>query len=617
MKKSWKHVQEIVERYILLKNQPLMIKLGVFSTILVILPVLSVGIASYNSSAIHLEEETRRSSRQIIYQVEMQIENYMHDFEIASLKIINSSVFIPYLKSTSIYRGYLGYSAEPVRHVLKEAQYSRADITNITVYMDNGFVVDTLKDRNYYPVTKMKDEYWFHSVPNNGMVLLVSRTLKLKDQEIPVISLIRRLYNPETLKPVGMLIIDINFKRIKEISDMVTVSKTGTFFILDSKGHYVYHPDFTKLGKRIEYEELLYVNGSGSTLLDNDREDFIAYSHSSNLGWSFFTAVPYDELTGGNKEIAMVITTTILIALFFAYTIGFLFSKRLVRPIRKLQQFMKDVEIGNLSGSVGVESNDEIGQLTHGFNKTVSKLSKLLDEVYVSKLREAELSLKQKEIEIKMLQSQMNPHFLYNSLETIRGMALEEDKENIARMSLLLGKLLRYNLRNNSATVTLGEEIRFCEMFLQIQKVRFEDRFEYEVTIPKWAVDLQVIKFSLQPLVENCFVHSFGEDVGKIKIQLSVIRVNDFSFAIKISDTGAGIHKEKLEKLTAKIKQNLPSLDGNHIGIINVHQRIQYIFGSQYGIKIDSAKGNGTQVTIHLPMQKQSEGDLLEKSIVG
>ena len=114
----------------------------------------------------------------------------------------------------------------------------------------------------------------------------------------------------------------------------------------------------------------------------------------------------------------------------------------------------------------------------------VRKLSNLLEEVYFSKLRETEMSLKQKEIELKMLQSQMNPHFLYNSLETIRGMALEENQENIATMSSSLGKLLRYNLKNDSATVSLEEEMKFCEMYLQIQKFRFEDRFEYTFDIP-------------------------------------------------------------------------------------------------------------------------------------
>ena len=268
---------------------------------------------------------------------------------------------------------------------------------------------------------------------------------------------------------------------------------------------------------------------------------------------------------------------------------------------------MKEVEIGKLSGRVPVESNDEIGQLSAGFNNTVEKLSNLLEEVYVSKLRETEMSLKQKEIEIKMLQSQMNPHFLYNSLETIRGMALEENQENIAIMSFSLAKLLRYNLKNDSSTVSLGEEIKFCQTYLQIQKFRFEERFEYEINIPEWAMEQQVVKFSLQPIVENCFVHAYGQFIQKFRITISVVLDSESSFTIRIEDTGTGIPNHILDELTRKIEQKTINSDGEHIGILNVQQRIHHVFGSEYGLTIRSQLGAGTVVEMHLPVKENSD----------
>ncbi|MEH7375811.1 sensor histidine kinase, partial [Neobacillus drentensis] len=247
-------------------------------------------------------------------------------------------------------------------------------------------------------------------------------------------------------------------------------------------------------------------------------------------------------------------------------------------------------------------SNDEIGQLTAGFNNTVEKLSNLLEEVYVSKLKEAEMSLKQKEVELKMLQSQMNPHFLYNSLETIRGMALEENQENIATMSFSLGKLLRYNLNNHSSTVSFREEVNFCEMYLQIQKFRFEDRFEYMFDIPQWVMELEMVKFSLQPLVENCFVHGFGPNTRKLKIVISAFRHSESSVVIRISDTGEGIKDHILEEIKKRMDFKTATSDGKNIGIVNVHQRIHYLFGPEYGITIQSEQGSGTEVLIHLPI---------------
>lgn len=224
MQKRWRKAEDFIERYILLKNQSLMMKLCIFSSFLVILPVLSVGIISYNRSSVELENELRQSSGQVIDQVESHIEYYLQDFEITSLKIINSPELSSLLKG-----GKSDDVVEAARKTLKDASYSRADISNITVLVEDDIAIDTLGIRNYYPSTKIREEYWYSSVPLNGMTMLVTRTLKLKNIEQPVISLVRRLYNPKTLLPVGMLIIDINFRRIEEISNKVTISRNGYF----------------------------------------------------------------------------------------------------------------------------------------------------------------------------------------------------------------------------------------------------------------------------------------------------------------------------------------------------------------------------------------------------
>lgn len=605
MKNLWNKISEFFKHYILFENQTLMIKLCVFSSVLVILPVLSVGFITYTYSSYELEEEFKQSSQKIIEQVELHVEYYLQDFEIASLKIINSPEMGSLLRLETNGNEYDPILKEQAYKVLKNSEYSRSDISNITVSLDNGIIIDSLRERNYYPAQNIKEEYWYSSVPQNGMVLLVSRTLKLKDKELPVISLVRRLYNPHTLKPIGMLIIDINFKRIEEISKKVTFDKNGYFFILDSSGHYVYHPNYKKLGNKVEFKQLTNLDNekSGSVLIDNNRKEFVSYSFSPNVGWSFFTAAPYEDLRVGIEQIRTAIIWTIFISLVFAYLVGFYsISKSIVRPIHRLRSFMKEVEIGHLNGKVKVESNDEIGQLTAGFNKTVERLSHLLEEVYVSKLKEAEMSLNKTETELKMLQSQINPHFLYNSLETIRGMALEEGRENIANMSSSLGKLLRYNLRNSIPTVSLREELKFCEMYLQIQMIRFEDRFDYLFDIPDYLMHFEVVKFSLQPIVENCFMHSIGENSKKIKITITAQLLSESEFVIRITDTGIGIQEDVLKGLTEKLSENSTSLGGQHIGIMNVHQRIRYLFGLEYGITITSTRGLKTEVSIHLPI---------------
>ncbi len=621
MKKTRKGSFEFLERYVLLRDLSLMKKLVVFSSLLVILPVLSVGIISYQRSAVELEKEVRQASLQVIDQVQLHIEYYVQDFEVTSLKIMKAPELTNFLKfsnaqeSENIKRN----EGEALRNYLKIQEYSRPDISNITIITKNDEVIDTLGELNYYPASNITEEYWYSSVPYNGMTMLVSRTLKLKDNEVPVLSLVKRIQNPQTFKTEAILIMDINFRRIEEILKKITISNQGYFFILDAKGHYVYHPDYSKLGEKVDIQGITNLKStiSGSALLETDTKDLVTYTHSSRLNWTFFTSVQYESLTKGINLIGKTIIVTIIISLVLAYSIGYGFASSIIRPIRRLQKFMKQVEVGKLDGRLPVGSKDEIGQLTKGFNNTVEKLSRLLDEVYVSKIKEAEMSLKQKESELTVLQSQINPHFLYNSLETIRGMALEENQENIAMMSNALGKLLRYNLRNNSSTVSLREEIKFCEMYLQIQKFRFEDRFDYRFDIPEWAENLKVVKFSLQPIVENCFVHAFGADIKEIMISVSIIRTSVSTFKVRISDTGSGMNEKVLKSIQNKINQNRTTIGGKNIGILNVHHRINYLFGFEYGITIQSEQGAGTDVDLHLPVLLTSEGENHENNFTG
>ena len=302
MKKPRSKKVEFIERYILLKNQTLMVKLFVFSSILVILPVLLVGFITYKYSSMELEEEFRQSSQQIIKQVELHIEYYLQDFEITSLKIINSPEIGSLLRQETNSNGNDQTLTQPALEVLKNSEYSRNDISNITIMLDNDIFIDSLRTQNYYPAINIKDEYWYSSVPANGMVMLVSRTLKLQDKELPVISLVRRLYNPHTLKPVGMLVIDINFKRIEEISKKVNLNKDGYFFILDSKGHYVYHPDYSKLGNKVKFKQLATINSekSGSVLIDNEHKEFVSYTLFSNYRVEFFYSCSLPRVTGRN-----------------------------------------------------------------------------------------------------------------------------------------------------------------------------------------------------------------------------------------------------------------------------------------------------------------------------
>ena len=600
-----KNISQIIEQGIYrsrtFRDLPLSRKLFIFSAIFIIIPMVFVGVISYEQSAAVLEEQARIHNTQAIEQVETHIEYYVRDFEISTLKILNHPDFTRFLHMKTPEEVQQSGIRHEIQDLLQAEAYSRPDITAITVILDNIQVIDSIGVGNPYPASKLREEYWYDSVPFNGIPFLVSRTIQWPNHKQQVISIIRRIHSPYTLQPIGMLVIDVNFRRLQEVSEKFNLGDRY-FFIVDSNGHYVYHPDTEKIGRPADMSGLDTILKEKAGAMVVDSREFLTYSQSPSLGWTFVTSIPYQELRKEAGHIGETITWTVILALFAAYILGIAFAASVMRPIRRLQNFMNKVEVGDFSERVKVDCGDELGQLSQGFNKMVTRLAALMEEVYFSKLRETEASLRQKEMEVKVLQSQINPHFLCNSLETIRGMALERNNENIANMAASLGVLLRYNLRSTLPTVALREEINFCKVYLQIQQYRFENQFEYEFLIPDWALDLTIVKFALQPLVENCLVHSIHATGKPTAIQIAVERENEEAFVILISDTGAGIPKETLAKIRLDLAEKDVTAGGNNLGMVNVHRRIVNLFGSEYGIRVESEFGKGTQVLVRLPI---------------
>jgi len=602
-----KSLLKFISETIWLKDQLLAAKLFTFSAVIVIIPMIVVGVISFYRSSTIVESEARIYSWQINEQVKTQIEYYLRDVEINSLKILNDHDMINFLKTGEISGTASPKSRDAVRELLENIAYSRSDISSVAVVIDGFEVIDSVGYRGPYPASELAKEYWYASVPGNGNSMLVSRMSKLGDKQEPVITIARRIYSPHTLEPIGMLIIDVNFRHIQDIADKVNAFGKSSFYILDAEGHYVYHSDSSRIGRRSDILNLESILSLQDNSFISEQDQVVILNHSSALGWRFVTAIPREELFKGTTHIGSTIFWTVVITLCIAYVLGVSFASTLIRPIRRLQRFMKNVQVGDFSRRVPVESSDEIGQLTNGFNQMVEKLSDLMEEVYFSKLRETEMTLGQKEMELKVLQSQINPHFLCNSLETIRGMALEQNMGDIAAMSASLGTLLRYNLKTVSPTVTLQEEVNFCTVYLKIQQYRFDKNVKYCFDIPQWALNATIVKFSLQPLVENCFVHSVSAGPEPTRIMIAAYQ-EEGNLIIKVVDTGVGMAECVLDQIKQKLSSKEINDGGTHIGIVNVHRRIINLFGSNYGVTVDSIPGQGTTVLVKLPLIHKDEG---------
>lgn len=609
--RRWILRREHISRILLLRDLSLMKKLLVFSALLVVLPMLFVGLISYHESSDVLEDEARDYSLQIIDQVQLYVEDYLRDFEINALKIINHPDTVQFLRIESPEQLEESDMVYRIRNVLKNSAYSRSDVVNITIILDDIQVIDSADVADRQSVLGLKGEYWYKSIPSSGEPKIVSRLIQREQGEQPVISIFKRIVNPQTLRPFGMLIIDVNYKRLQDVAYMVQPGKTGYLFMLDEQGYYVYHPDYTRIGQMGNAVDVkaMQASASGSIISVIKPKSLLTFSQSNILKWQIVTSIPYDELMRGTEYIGRTILFATAIFMIIAYLMVIGFASSLVKPIKQLHEYTKRVEIGDFSGKVTVNSKDEIGMLSHGFNKMVDRLSRLLEEIYFSKLKAAELGLRQKDTELKMLQAQINPHFLYNSLETIRGMALERDMDEISVMAASLARLLRYNVKEESTETTVRKEVEIGEIYLRIQKFRFEERLIYKFDIPNWAMGQEIAKFTLQPLIENSIVHGLETRAGVTTITISALRSEQpDTFILRITDTGPGIDAFKLKELIYSLEHDEEiELSSQHIGIMNVHRRVQFIFGEAYGLFIESQLGVGTTVGIRLPLRATME----------
>lgn len=581
------------------KNRPLATQLFALSAVLVSVPMLVVGIISYQQSSSVLKEEADQYNQEVLEQVKSHVEYYIRDFEITTIKILNHPDMLAFLESRTREEAIANNTLQPVEKLLVNAAFSRVDVTNIVLYVDNIGMIEAAKDFPPNPVD-IRHEYWYRSVPTSGTPIIVTRTIRWPDREERVLSLIKRVHNPQTLKPRGLLIMDINFRRLQELA-RIFVGTGRSLYILDANGHYIYHPVRVQIGQAAEEAMITAGQNQDMELLNEGAKPrvFFTAKRSQQLNWDFLVSLPYEKITGGTADIGRTIFSATLLALLLAHLLGSAYLKTILRPLRRLHSLMKEVEVGNLKVAVKVESQDEIGGLSAGFNKMVARLNKLVEEIYLAELRETQAMLGQRETEMKALQAQVNPHFIGNSLETIRGMAMEKGIKDIASMAGKLGLLLQYNLRQGLPLVTISEEIKYLEIYLEIQKCRFGDIVNCELDIPEWALQEKITRFSLQPLVENCFTHGINERNEKMKIVIAVVPDGQDAFWLHIRDTGGGMDPERLAEMQSILDTNADDAAG-HIGIANVHRRTFNLFGSGYGIRLSSSAG-GTTASIRLP----------------
>jgi len=413
---------------------------------------------------------------------------------------------------------------------------------------------------------------------------------KETDDDI-VVSMVKAIQDKEESKDLGLLIIELN----PDIFSNLLLSNQSMFqnqytFIVDKKGDVICtnkHMQHTWLSKM---EENFEKGIRKFELIWEGKTYYVCGQYNGVTGWKTFSAVSLNDFFPQSSVLRESIFTLVFISVIIAWIVVLLLSYTMTKPINDLAQAMKEVEEGNFSLQLPNQRRDEIGHLIDSFNFMLDKINTLIKEVYQEKIA-------QKNAELGALQAQINPHFLYNTLDSINWMLIEREEYDISEVVISLGDLMKYSIHGKDSLVSLEEELHYILSYLCIQKNRLEERLEYEIDVPEAMKGYLVPKLILQPIVENSILHGIEpkKEGGKIWIKG---REKAEHFYLSIADNGDGIPQDKQEKLRSELWLKEES---ESIGVRNVDRRIRLHYGDEFGLDIRGKWKKGTVITLCIP----------------
>ncbi|GGD46607.1 cache domain-containing sensor histidine kinase [Paenibacillus nasutitermitis] len=413
-----------------------------------------------------------------------------------------------------------------------------------------------------------------------------------------------------SLKDVGLIAVDANISVIEDQVLKLDNVTHGKSFIVDTEGNVVYDSGKKLLATNIADQPMLqHASGDkGSFYLDEDGERHLyIFSTSSQNGWKMIISIPVKELTRDSVVIRNVTWIATFLTIGIALLISVFFSFALTKPLRTMIRLMRRVQGGDFNVKFQVRRRDEIGQLGSQFNQMILQIDQLIADIYV-------METKKKEAELHALQSQINPHFMYNTLESIRMAAELNDDRDAANMLAILGRLLRYSISDLHEEVTLASELSHVRYYVELLNYRYRGRFELVIDVAQPLMDYSIIKLVLQPIVENAIYHGLDDNKPLMHINIKGEYAGS-QVIVRISDDGVGMSLETLERLNADLsgqtgaeiipaRKSTGSSTGG-IGLANVNERIRLHYGSGFGIKVFSEPGAGTVVELLLPREEE------------
>ncbi len=580
--------------------------------LLISVPLAVVAAAAYQTSTTTIEQNAQSFSFQLTDEVRKNLDTYTEQAQ--------RLTFWPFQAPAlqRVLRAYRTPQAAPprfddtatIKSALSALGHGRTDLAGIYVVTQNGTLFSWTASGDLVARPATLTAPWYR------VAMAVSpRTafLPTRDQEMisvttgRVVALARALTGPRNGETLGAVRVDLDAAAMAAVVQRISLGANGQLLVITPAGQVVYPVDPSADARRLAGQIVTRRSSApvGQLRLSVGGRDLLAtYDTSAPSGWMVVGVTPRDQLLAGTQHLGAFIVAVALLCILAGGLCATFVVARLTQPLRALRNAMGRVEARDLDTRIAVRSEDEVGQLAQGFNTMLAELRRLVDDVLRAQIHE-------REAELRALQHQINPHFLYNTLESINMLALTHGDRDISRMVTSLGRLLRQTIASGSVLIPLRDELEYIGHYLVVQRMRYGDRMTMTVEVESALLDYYVPKLTLQPLVENALYHGLEprRGVGAVRV---TGRREGADVILLVADDGVGMDAPTLAAVQASLR-DVPWRGHRSVGLANVQQRLRLYCGPLYGLALRSGLGVGTWVEVRLPCSLRPQ-DLSEEA---
>ncbi|HHW32231.1 MAG TPA: sensor histidine kinase [Clostridiaceae bacterium] len=570
-------------------------------TAMMILPLAILGTFIYLYSYWTIERDYINNSKKYLNQVSQNIEHNIKSLEMISILAFMDEDVINVLRmDRSGNSENTPYKQNIMGSFLTKLKELRNDVNGIYIFSGSNVYYKSKQDETIDSDYDYKNDFWYKETVNlKGATYVIGTHIPFqkKHSNYYVYSIARSIIDYQTGNHLGVILIDALLDGISNMAEVEKVFDGSWLVITDNQGKIIFSPDRKEITKSLELSRNDFLNDVSGYFFTKEKEEelLVNYVTSEYTGWKMLQFIPSETVYNASRTIGLALILLAGLLIFLSVLISFYVSIKISKPIIDINSILQRIGEGNFDWDLKIKGNDEVSQLMLGIKKMSIRLKALLKRVTTARL-------KQKEAELKFLQSQINPHFLHNTLNSIQMMAIINGQVDMAHMIDDLGKFYKSGIFQGNDMVKIREEVDHVRLYLKILQMRYGDKLKWTININEVIMELYTAKFILQPIVENAIYHGIEPNLypGEIRIEG---KLKDDCVEICIEDSGVGISEDKLEGILLSLSgEKQLDTQMNSIGIKNVNDRIKLYFGNRYGLSIFSQKGKGTRVLIKIPV---------------